>query len=85
MPTGEKTLVLWRDLDMVDYDTLNGLCEKLAINPADSEFDIVYINVDQNIPAVFTTTEAEGSITKKLKIRQIEPEFLSRMFSVEVV
>lgn len=85
MPTGEKTLVLWRDLDMVDYDTLNGLCEKLAINPADSEFDIVYINGDHNIPAVFTTTEAEGSITKKLKIRQIEPEFLSRMFSVEVV
>ena len=85
MPTGEKTLVLWRDLDLVDYDTLNGLCEKLAINPADSEFDIVYINGDHNIPAVFTTTEAEGGITKKLKIQQIEPEFLSRMFTVEGV
>jgi adenine-specific DNA-methyltransferase len=85
MPTGEKTLVLWRDLELVDYDTLNRLCEKLAINPADSEFDIVYINGDHNIPAVFTTTEAEGGITKTLKIRQIEPEFLSRMFSVEGV
>ena len=85
MPTGEKTLVLWRDLDMVDYDTLNRLCDKLAINPADSEFDIVYINGDHNIPAVFTTTEAEGGITKTLKLRQIEPEFLSRMFSVEGV
>ena len=85
MPTGEKTLVLWRDLDMVDYDTLNRLCDKLAINPADSEFDIVYINGDHNIPAVFTTTEAEGGITKKLKIQQIEPEFLSRMFTVEGV
>ncbi|MGB7510404.1 MAG: site-specific DNA-methyltransferase [Pelodictyon phaeoclathratiforme] len=85
LPTGEKTLVLWRDLELVDYETLNSLCEKLAINPADSEFDIVYINGDHNIPAVFTTTEAEGGITKTLKLRQIEPEFLSRMFSVEGV
>ncbi len=42
-------------------------------------------NGDHNIPAVFTTTESEGSVTKTLKIRQIEPEFLSRMFSVEGV
>ncbi len=85
LPTGEKTLVLWRDLDQVDYETLNRLCDKLAINPADSEFDIVYINGDHNIPAVFTSTEAEGGITKTLKIQQIEPEFLRRMFSVEGV
>jgi adenine-specific DNA-methyltransferase len=85
LPTGEKTLVLWRDLELVDYDTLNRLCDKLAINPRDSEYDIVYINGDHNIPAVFTTTEAEGGITKTLKLRQIEPEFLSRMFSVEGV
>ena len=85
LPTGEKTLVLWRDLELVDYESLNRLCDKLAINPADSEFDIVFINGDHNIPAVFTTTEAEGGITKKLKIRQIEPEFLSRMFTVEGV
>jgi len=85
LPTGEKTLVLWRDLELVDYETLNRLCEKLAINPRDSEFDIVYINGDHNIPAVFTATEAEGGITKTLKLRQIEPEFLSRMFSVEGV
>ena len=85
LPTGEKTLVLWRDLELVDYETLNRLCDKLAINPRDSEFDIVYINGDHNIPAVFTATEAEGGITKTLKLRQIEPEFLSRMFSVEGV
>ena len=85
LPTGVKNLVLWRNLEQVDYDTLNRLCEKLAINPADSEFDIVYINGDHNIPALFTSTEAEGGITKKLNIRQIEPEFLSRMFTVEGV
>ena len=83
LPTGEKTLVLWRDVSQVDYETLNRLCDKLAINPADSEFEIVYINGDHNIPAVFTSLETEGGITKTLKIRQIEPEFLSRMFAVE--
>lgn len=80
LPTGEKTLVLWRDCARVEYEKLNRLCEKLAINPADSEFEVVYINGDHNIPAVFTHTAAEGGITKTLKIRQIEAEFLSRMF-----
>lgn len=83
LPSGEKTLVLWRDVERVDYETLNRLCGKLAINPADSEFEVVYINGDHNIPAVFTTTKAEGGITKTLKIRQIEAEFLSRMFAVD--
>lgn len=83
LPSGEKALVLWRDVEKLDYDSLNRLCQKLAINPADSEFDVVFINGDHNIPAVFTSTEAEGGITKTLKIRQIEPEFMSRMFSTE--
>ena len=83
LPTGEKTLVLWRDVARVDYGALDRLCDKLAINPADSEFEIVYINGDHNIPAVFTSLETEGGVTKTLKIRQIEPEFLSRMFSAE--
>lgn len=48
-------------------------------------FDLVYINGDHNIPTVFTGTEAEGSITKTMKIRQIEPEFFNRMFAVEDV
>ncbi|KWR77832.1 hypothetical protein RN01_25490 [Cupriavidus sp. SHE] len=83
LPSGEKALVLWRDVEKLSYDELNRLCDKLAINPADSEFDVVYINGDHNIPAVFTSTEAEGGITKTLKIRQIEPEFMSRMFNTE--
>ncbi len=85
LPTGEKTLVLWREVEQVDYDALNRLCDKLAINPADSEYEVVYINGDHNIPAIFKSTEAEGGIEKTLKIRQIEPEFLSRMFDVEGV
>ena len=83
LPNGEKALIIWRNVDQVDYQSLNSFCEKLAINPADSEFDIVYINGDHNIPSVFTATESEGGITKTLKIRQIEPEFIARMFSVD--
>jgi len=83
LPSGEKTLVLWRDVEIVDYEALNRLCERLAINPADSEYDVVFINGDHNIPSVFTNLENEGGITKTLKIRQIENEFLTKMFSVE--
>ncbi|MCP5250783.1 MAG: hypothetical protein R3E36_08960 [Nitrosomonas sp.] len=83
LPSGEKTLVLWRDVERVDYDQLNRLCDKLAINLADSKFEVVYINGDHNIPAVFTSSEAEGGITKTLKIRQIEAEFLNRMFATD--
>ena len=83
LPGGEKTLIIWRDVEKVNYEKLNKLCEKLAINPADSEFDVVYINGDHNIPTVFTSTDDEGGISKTLKIRQIEPEFMSLMFRME--
>ncbi len=85
LPTGEKTLVIWRDMDRVDYETLNKFCETQSINPKDSEFEVVYINGDHNIPAVLMTTAEEGGITRSLKLRQIEPEFLSRMFAGEGV
>lgn len=84
LPTGEKTLVLWRDCEQVDYEALNRFCDSHDINPRDSEFEVVYINGDHNIPSVLTTTEEEGGITKVLKLRQIETEFLSRMFDGEV-
>ncbi|NIF90026.1 site-specific DNA-methyltransferase [Burkholderia sp. Cy-637] len=80
---GETCLVLWRDCDVLDYEGVSKLCDKLAINPADNEFDVVYINGDHNIPTVLTQTAEEGGATRVLKLRQIEPEFLERMFSVE--
>lgn len=85
LPSGESCLVLWRDCDLLDYEGISRLCDKLAINPADSEYDVVYINGDHNIPTVLTQTSDEGGATRVLKLRQIEPEFLERMFSVEDV
>ncbi|KMQ49445.1 Type III restriction-modification system methylation subunit [Chitinispirillum alkaliphilum] len=84
LPNGEKALILWRDCETVDYEELNRFCESRDINPRDTEFDVVYINGDHNIPNVLQSTEAEGGITKTLKLRQIEPEFLSRMFGEAV-
>lgn len=83
LPTGEKTLVLWRDCDVLDYEGLTRLCDKLAINPADSEYEVVYLNGDHNIPSVLTANEAEGEATKHLRLRQIEPVFLEAMFSTD--
>ncbi|MBV7538945.1 site-specific DNA-methyltransferase [Duganella sp. sic0402] len=83
LPSGESCLVLWRDCELLDYEGVNRLCDKLAINPADNEFDVVYINGDHNIPTVLTQTAEEGGSTRTLKLRQIEPEFLGHMFSVE--
>ena len=83
LPSGESCLVLWRDCEMLGYEGVSKLCDRLAINPADNEFDVVYINGDHNIPTVLTQTAEEGGATRVLKLRQIEPEFLQRMFSVE--
>jgi len=85
LPTGEKTLILWRDCEKIGYEELTRLCDKLAINPADSEYDVVYINGDHNIPSVVETTEEEGNVIKKLMLRQIEPAFLDAMFNVDDV
>ena len=85
LPTAESCLILWRDCERIDYEGLNKLCDKLAINPADNEFDVVYINGDHNIPTVLTQTAEEGGETRVLKLRQIEPEFLNRMFAEEDV
>jgi len=85
LPSGESCLVLWRDCDVLDYEGIGKLCDTLAITPADNTFDVVYINGDHNIPTVLTQTADEGGATRVLKLRQIEPEFLERMFSVEDV
>jgi adenine-specific DNA-methyltransferase len=81
----EKTLVFWRDCDKIGYEELERRFKTLNINPSDSEYEIVYVNGDHNIPSVIETTEDEGSVIKKLMLRQIEPAFLDAMFNVDDV
>jgi adenine-specific DNA-methyltransferase len=85
LPNGKSCLVLWRDCDVLDYEGISKLCDKLVINPADHEYDVIYINGDHNIPTKLMQTAEDGGATRELKLCQIEPEFLQRMFSVEDV
>ncbi|OOR94763.1 site-specific DNA-methyltransferase [Haemophilus paraphrohaemolyticus] len=77
LPSGEETLIIWRDVNCVGYEELNRYLESRDINPKDSEFDVVYINGDHNIPTVFADSD---DVVKTLKVRSIEAEFLERMF-----
>ena len=71
LPSGEKTLILWRDCEKIGYEALTKLCDKLAINPSDSEYDVVYVNGDHNIPSVVQPC----SIVRTLTIEDLRPEF----------
>ncbi|HHX2511020.1 TPA: site-specific DNA-methyltransferase [Neisseria subflava] len=77
LPDGETALVLWRDCEKVGYEGLDALLPHLKINPQDSEYDTVYINGDHNIATVW---ENENGVSGRLKIRQIESEFMALMF-----
>ena len=77
LPDGETALVLWRDYEKVGYEGLDALLGRLKINPQDSEYGTVYINGDHNIATVW---ENENGVTGRLKIRQIESEFMALMF-----
>jgi len=80
LPTGEKTLILWRDCEMIGYEELDELCKKWDISPRQKEYDLVYLNGDHNLPNVLQELEKDGGSTQELRLRQIEPEFLKLMF-----
>ena len=80
LPTGEKTLILWRDCEMIGYEELDDLCKKWDISPRQKEYDLVYLNGDHNLPNVLEELEKDGGSTQELRLRQIEPEFLKLMF-----
>lgn len=77
LPSGEKTFVLWRDCKKINDDELNKLFAKFGIKPGATEYDVIYVNGDHAVANVKLGEEEEG---KKLKVRQIENEFLEKMF-----
>lgn len=74
---GEKTLVVWRDVEKVDNVALNKLLGKLGVNPSNTEFDVVYMNGDHAVANMTLDGNDDGKV---LKVRQIENEFMDRMF-----
>ena len=85
LPTGEQTLVFWRDCEQIDYDELLKKLSRFDLTPDNNPYDVIYINGDHNVPALYEKDKKEGNKKSRLKLRQIEPEFLSLMFDVEAV
>lgn len=85
LPSGESALILWRDCERIGYEELMRFTNRFDLNSREKTYDVIYVNGDHNIPAAFTENDADGGDTRTLKLRQIEPEFLERMFSVEDV
>ncbi len=83
LPTGERTLILWRDCDKIGYDKLNDYANRFDLYAKEQTYDVIYINGDHNLPAAFTVDSDDGGVVRSLKLRQIEPEFLSLMFAEE--
>ena len=73
---GDKILVIWRNQDKTSNDDLNRFVEKLDIKVFDGEFDIIYVNGDNNL-ANFKKEE------ENWKVRLIEEEFFNKMFDVK--
>ena len=71
--SGERTLVIWRNVDMVDNEALNKFFEKQAYSTKDSEFDRIYVNGDCNLENLRTDEES-------WKVVLTEKEFAKRMF-----
>ncbi|MCA9313527.1 site-specific DNA-methyltransferase, partial [Candidatus Saccharibacteria bacterium] len=71
---GTRTLIIWRNVNENPNDKLNEFLEKSAYNPRDGEFDVIYVNGDNNVENLQTADDA-------WKVRLIEEEFHKRMFN----
>jgi len=75
-PAHERVLVLWRKTKDVDSDALDAWFWKQGYNTKDQEFDVIYVNGDNNLENL-----RQGEQT--WKVRLIEEEFRRLMFDVE--
>ena len=73
---GETVLVLWRDVTKTDNEALNTWFEKRAYSTQDHEFDVIYVNGDNNLENLRKEDET-------WKVRLTEAEFLKRMFDMQ--
>jgi len=77
-PENERVVVLWRNLDEIDSDSLDAWFKKQDYNTKDQEYDVIYVNGDNNLENL-----RRGDQT--WKVRLIEEEFGRLMFDVEDV
>ncbi len=75
-PEGERALIIWRDLEEKSNADLEAFFRKQDYNPRDMEFDLIYVNGDNNLENLRRPDET-------WKVRLIEEEFLRRMFDTQ--
>jgi len=77
-PKGEKVLVIWRNLKEKSNKVLDEFFRKQEYNPKDMEFDLIYVNGDNNLENLRREDET-------WKVRLIEEDFKRLMFDVQDV
>ena len=77
-PKGEKVLVIWRNLKEKSNKDLDEFFRKQEYNPKDMEFDLIYVNGDNNLENLRREDET-------WKVRLIEEDFKRFMFDVQDV
>ncbi|HKW19461.1 MAG TPA: DNA methyltransferase [Terriglobales bacterium] len=75
-PAGEKALVIWRNTREKSNADLDDFFLKQGYNTRDMEFDLIYVNGDNNLENLKRPDET-------WKVRLIEEEFKALMFDVE--
>lgn len=76
LPDGRRALVIWRTITedlLASNAALDAYFTKHRINPQDREFDVIYINGDNNLENLRTAEES-------WKVQMTELEFKARMF-----
>jgi len=74
-PDGERVLVIWRNLKEKSNEELDEFLRKQEYNPRDMEFDLIYVNGDNNLENLRRDDET-------WKVRLIEEDFQRLMFDV---
>ncbi len=77
-PNDQMVLILWRNTNETDNDTLDDWFKKQSYNSRDMEFDLIYVNGDNNLPNL-----RQGEETWKVQL--IDEVFQTLMFDVKDV
>lgn len=77
-PEDERVLIIWRNVHEVPNEVLDEFFRKQGYNTQDREFDVIYVNGDNNLENLRREDET-------WKVRLIEEEFAYRMFDVQDV
>lgn len=70
---GLKTLVIWRNCEVIDNEKLCRFFERMDFRTRDTEFDLIYVNGDNTLPNLRRDEE-------NWKVVLTEEEFAKRMF-----